>query len=234
MVKEWPALPPAERIPDLSSAPMMRIPSIPLLFLLTIAVSACAPGAPLAASPLRTEPTAPLTSLPATFTPAALAPIGHLTPLPATLAALPSSTPPGVSTTSISLSPAARVPQCQPGQLEAYLQAASPSMNALVKAAQEARKLDALPRDRIQTLTETAQKDRARLAGIDPPACLEPAHEDMLDAARELETALQALLIGDPSRGREALRSSFELIAESVALTAYQVMEATATSTPGP
>ena len=124
------------------------------------------------------------------------------------------------------------LPLCQPGQLEAYLQADSPLSDELAKTAQEARQLQALPQDRLKALSETARRDQEHLAEIDPPACLEAAHESMLAASSSLQEALQALLHGDTTRGAEALRSSFDRMVESIALTAFQVMEATATSTP--
>ena len=186
-----------------------RLP-LPLVVFLAMILQACAPQLPPTIEPI---PTSTFSSTPTT------------TEVPQ----LPSITPPPPQPRQESVEP---ITLCSPSDLELYKSAALPLLDQIVVASREATQLATLPPDRIPALVGTSVAIQEQLVDIQPPRCLQEAHNAALEGASLLVHAVESIGSADYSQAETSLRASFEMVAQAVALLTIQIWEATATSTP--
>lgn len=184
--------------------------SLPLAIFLAMILQACAPQLPPTIEPI---PTSTFSSTPTTTE------VPHR----------PSITPPTPQPQQESVGP---ITLCSPIDLELYKSAALPLLDQIVVASREASQLATLPPDRIPALVATSVAIQEQLVDIQPPRCLQEAHNAALEGASLLVHALESIGSADYSQAETSLRASFEMVAQAVALLTIQIWEATATSTP--
>lgn len=121
---------------------------------------------------------------------------------------------------------------CHPGELEAYLVELSLTADQIVLLAREASQLEQLSESRATEIQAASKQLKFDLDSVNVPACLEPAHLRVIEAAIFLESGVNAILEEDFDTAREVLQESFSAISEAIANIVVMSWELTATSTP--
>jgi len=116
---------------------------------------------------------------------------------------------------------------CTLTQLEAYVALATPLLDQLAVADQEATQLQALTTDQVTALAATAAAIREQLSALLPPDCLQAAHIAALDGVSLLSQAIDGMSGGAYADAENDLRSSFEAVSLAAALIGMQYWELT-------
>ncbi len=192
----------------------LRLRSI-IFGILILALSGCVQSNSVpTALPDANQPTKQNTSIP----PAPTQPTREPSPSP-TFTLLPIPDP---QQTPTSESPLPADPICQPGEADEYLGIVLPLADEHTVDSYEARKLEALSDETlITTLREKAVSRLEALRAIQPPACLQNAHQKMMESFELFIPTWDLIIAKDYIRAKDTLKQCLEVLAEA---TAYIVI----------
>lgn len=141
--------------------------------------------------------------------PTSIPPAAALNP---TLTAVPpaaSSETPGVTTTDEA---------CPPTEAQAYLDVAYVLADEMAVDAKKAQALEALSSADLSALRQQAAVRADRLAQLQPPACLQPAHVQLSESFRLMQTSLRLIAESDIPAASQSLKDAYEALAQAAAL----------------